>query len=105
MILHIDTETGWRGGERQLLLLAEGLKKRKIPQLILGRPGSALENRCSDQGLPFQAVDMRGEWDLTSIQTIRAIVLEKKINLYILIRQRHIHLPCSQNQNFQIQNS
>ncbi|EMK08676.1 MULTISPECIES: glycosyltransferase [Leptospira] len=81
MILHIDTEIGWRGGERQLLLLAEGLKKRKIPQLILGRPGSALESRCSDQGLPFQAVDMKGEWDITSIQTIRAVVLEKRIKL------------------------
>ncbi|PJZ29958.1 glycosyltransferase [Leptospira kmetyi] len=81
MILHIDTETGWRGGERQLLLLAEGLKKRKIPQLIVGKPGSALEGRCSDHGLPFQAVDMRGEWDLASVKAIRALVQEKKIKL------------------------
>ncbi|XDD51873.1 glycosyltransferase [Leptospira sp. WS92.C1] len=81
MILHIDTETGWRGGERQLLLLAEGLKKRKIPQLVLGKPGSALERRCSDHNLPFVALEMRGEWDLASVKTIRALVQEKKIRL------------------------
>ncbi|MDV6234329.1 glycosyltransferase [Leptospira ellisii] len=81
MILHIDTETGWRGGERQLLLLAEGLKKKKIPQLILGKPGSALERRCSDRNLPFYALDMRGEWDLASVKAIRSIVQEKKIRL------------------------
>lgn len=81
VILHIDTETGWRGGERQLLLLAEGLKKRKIPQLIVGKPGSALEGRCSDHGLPFQAIDMKGEWDLASVKSIRAVVQEKKVKL------------------------
>lgn len=81
VILHIDTETGWRGGERQLLLLAEGLKKRKIPQLILGKPGSALESRCSDHGLPFEALAMKGEWDLASVKAIRAIVEERKIRL------------------------
>lgn len=81
VILHIDTETGWRGGERQLLLLAEGLKKRKIPQLIVGKPGSALEGRCSDHGLPFQAIDMKGEWDLASVKSIRALVQEKKVKL------------------------
>nr|WP_284149168.1 glycosyltransferase [Leptospira weilii] len=81
VILHIDTETGWRGGERQLLLLAEGLKKRKIPQLIVGKPGSALEGRCFDHGLSFQALNMRGEWDLASVKAIRAIIEEKKIKL------------------------
>ncbi|TGK32789.1 glycosyltransferase [Leptospira gomenensis] len=81
MILHIDTETGWRGGERQLLLLAEGLKKKKIPQLVLGKPGSALEKRCSDHNLPFYALEMRGEWDLASVKAIRSLVREKKIRL------------------------
>ncbi|EMG00414.1 hypothetical protein LEP1GSC123_2404 [Leptospira borgpetersenii str. 200701203] len=102
MILHIDTETGWRGGERQLLLLAEGLKKRKIPQLIVGKPGSALEGRCSDHGLSFQALNMRGEWDLASVKAIRAVVEEKKSNSSTHILQKRIHLPCSQNQNFLI---
>ncbi|EMO27267.1 hypothetical protein LEP1GSC170_4822 [Leptospira interrogans serovar Bataviae str. HAI135] len=91
----------WR---KTTLTLSRRSEKRKIPQLILGKPGSALESRCSDQELPFQAVNMKGEWDLTSIQTIRAIVREKKSNSSILTPQRHIHLPCSQNQNFRTQN-
>ncbi|TGK01293.1 glycosyltransferase family 1 protein [Leptospira langatensis] len=81
MILHIDTETGWRGGERQLFLLAEGLKKHKIPQLILCRPGSALETRASEIGLPIVTLPLKGEWDLASVKALRELILSKGIKL------------------------
>ncbi len=81
MILHIDTETGWRGGERQLFLLAEGLKKRKIPQLILCRPGSALELRAKEVGLPTVTLPLKGEWDLGSVKSLRQLIMERGIKL------------------------
>lgn len=81
VILHIDTETGWRGGERQLFLLAEGLKKRKISQLILCRPGSALESRCQEVGLPTVTLPLKGEWDFGSVKALRQLIAEKGIRL------------------------
>jgi hypothetical protein len=36
-ILHIDTERGWRGGERQALWLAQLLERRGHPSLVAAR--------------------------------------------------------------------
>lgn len=41
-ILHLDTERGFRGGERQVQLLAEGLRRRGHESLIAGPGGSEL---------------------------------------------------------------
>lgn len=81
VILHIDTETGWRGGERQLFLLAEGLKKHKIPQLILCKPGSALETRANDVGLPTVTLPLKGEWDFGSVKALQELIVSKGIKL------------------------
>ncbi|TGK12590.1 glycosyltransferase [Leptospira fletcheri] len=81
MILHIDTETGWRGGERQLFLLAEGLKKRKISQWILCRPGSALETRAKEAGFPVVTLPMKGEWDFGSVAALRELIRTKGIRI------------------------
>ncbi|PJZ69820.1 glycosyl transferase [Leptospira perolatii] len=81
MILHIDTETGWRGGERQLLLLAEGLKKKKIRQLIACKPGSAIEQKAISAGLDTIAIPLKSELDWGSIRTIRTLVQKNGIRL------------------------
>ncbi|MCC6548257.1 glycosyltransferase family 4 protein [Candidatus Sumerlaeota bacterium] len=47
-ILHINSESGYRGGERQLHLLAKGLRGRGHEQLIVCRPGSDLERALCD---------------------------------------------------------
>lgn len=81
MILHIDTETGWRGGERQLFLLVEGLKKRKISQLILCRPGSALETRAKEAGFPTVTLPLKGEWDFASVAALRELIRAKGVRI------------------------
>ncbi|EQA45296.1 glycosyltransferase, group 1 family protein [Leptospira broomii serovar Hurstbridge str. 5399] len=81
VILHIDTETGWRGGERQLFLLAEGLKKRKIQQLILCRPGSALETKANEAGLPTVTLPLKSEWDFASVTALRDLVRAKGVRI------------------------
>ena len=40
-ILHVDEQTGWRGGEQQASWLIEELAGRGIELGIAGRPGSA----------------------------------------------------------------
>lgn len=49
-ILHIDTERGFRGGERQVSLLAHGLRDLGHEQLIAGPEGSQLNEHLSREG-------------------------------------------------------
>jgi len=50
-ILQINTERGWRGGERQTLLTAVGLRERGHAVELLVREGSALAERAQALGL------------------------------------------------------
>jgi glycosyltransferase involved in cell wall biosynthesis len=50
-ILQINTERGWRGGERQTLLTAVGLRARGHAVELLVREGSALAERARALGL------------------------------------------------------
>ena len=48
-VIHLDTGPGLRGGQRQLLLLANGLRQRGHAQLIVCVEGSELEARASQE--------------------------------------------------------
>jgi glycosyltransferase involved in cell wall biosynthesis len=45
-ILHLNNEKTWRGGERQTLLLAAGLKERGVTSVIGCRPGGLLDQQA-----------------------------------------------------------
>lgn len=49
-IVHIDTGMGLRGGQRQLLLLAEGLRQKNHEQLIVCPEESTLERQARHEG-------------------------------------------------------
>ena len=51
-ILHVDTGRELRGGQRQVLLLLEGLRAAGEDCLLLARPGSPLFQTASAAGLP-----------------------------------------------------
>jgi glycosyltransferase involved in cell wall biosynthesis len=49
-IAHIDTGLGLRGGQRQMLMLARGLRKRGHEQVVVCPEGSGLEARAQQEG-------------------------------------------------------
>jgi glycosyltransferase involved in cell wall biosynthesis len=51
-IAHIDTGLGLRGGQRQLLMLAQGLRERGHDQTIVCLEGSDLEKALQQEGFP-----------------------------------------------------
>lgn len=51
-ILHLNNEKTWRGGERQTLLLAGGLRNRGLGSVIGCRPGAPLFQQAQAGGLP-----------------------------------------------------
>ena len=51
IILHLNTESGFRGGERQVLLLAQGLARRGHRQLVACLEGGELQARLAQEGI------------------------------------------------------
>jgi glycosyltransferase involved in cell wall biosynthesis len=49
-IAHIDTGSSLRGGQRQMLMLAEGLRERGHEQFIACQEGSGVEERAQREG-------------------------------------------------------
>src|SRR5262245_60186096 len=73
VVLHVNTETGWRGGEAQTLFLASGLERRGIRSIVVAPPESALARRATAAGLEVRTLRMRGEWDLPAAWRLAAI--------------------------------
>ena len=86
-ILHIDSGREWRGGQRQVLLLARTLRERGYEPLVVAAPGSALVQRLRRVGIATSAVPMRGPWDLVAARRIRALVRTWNAQLV------HVHDP------------
>ncbi|MEQ9366445.1 MAG: glycosyltransferase [Leptospirales bacterium] len=80
-VLHLNTAKTWRGGERQVWFLAQGLKERGLTQWVVGRPGGELEERCRAADVPFHGVAMRGEWDLLAVRRLRQFIREHRLNI------------------------
>ena len=49
-ILHVNFAPGWRGGERQTILLMEGLRNLGVQNTLLARSGGALAERARSEG-------------------------------------------------------
>ena len=71
-VLHVDTERGWRGGERQVLWLAQALDAARYRSLIAARPGGQLATRAGTSGItvipsqPIAEFDPLAAWRLRS---------------------------------------
>lgn len=58
-VVHLNLERGWRGGERQVWLLARELSRAGVRQTVVCRRGEALAKRLA--GLPeLNRVEVRG---------------------------------------------
>jgi glycosyltransferase involved in cell wall biosynthesis len=71
-VLHLDSGLTWRGGQRQVLLLALGLRNRGHEPLLIGAPDSPLVKRAQAEGLAVAAIPMIADWDLRAARRIRA---------------------------------
>jgi glycosyltransferase involved in cell wall biosynthesis len=70
-IAHLDTEISWRGGEQQILYLAEALREAGDENLIIARSGSALESKAQQAGFSCFPVSPKMEWDFFEALLIR----------------------------------
>ena len=74
--MHVDSGRSWRGGQRQVLLLAMGLNDRGYRTLVVGPAGSPLVQRAERAGLPTYRLTLRSEWDIRRARELRAVARE-----------------------------
>src|SRR5438552_9901303 len=72
-VVHVDSGRSWRGGQRQVLLLATGLRDLGYRTLVVAPTGSPLIRRAEHEGLPTYRLTLRGEWDIRSARELRAV--------------------------------
>jgi glycosyltransferase involved in cell wall biosynthesis len=80
-ILHVDSGRSWRGGQRQVFLLANGLRDLGYRVLIVAPTGAPLIRRAERAGLPTYRLTLRGEWDVSSARELRAVAREWKADV------------------------
>ncbi|HZO19743.1 MAG TPA: glycosyltransferase [Gemmatimonadaceae bacterium] len=70
-VLHVDTERGWRGGQRQVLWLAAGMQAAGHRAIIVARRGNELARRAVSVGVDVVPCTPRGELDVWSAWSLR----------------------------------
>ncbi|MBN1292121.1 MAG: glycosyltransferase [Candidatus Latescibacteria bacterium] len=89
-IAHIDTYSAWRGGQRQVLELIKGLKKKGIENVLICREGSEISTRAGEADIPVSHLALRGEWDIASALKLRAFIKKEKIKI-VHVHTAHAH--------------
>lgn len=80
-LLHLNTERGWRGGERQTFLLALELARRGYRNWVAARPGEPLAVAVEKGGLPWIPVRPWGEWDFRTARRLARFAGENNISI------------------------
>lgn len=70
--MHIDSGKSWRGGQRQVYLLAKGMRDRGHEPLVIAPTASPLLEKSRSAGLAATAVSTRAEWDVLAAKRIRS---------------------------------
>ena len=84
-VLHIDSAKTWRGGQQQVLYLAQRLTN--YDNIIACPPQSPLAERAKAIGLKVFPVEMHGEWDLLAVCKLKKIIRKNSIKIV------HLHSP------------
>lgn len=80
-VLHVDTERGWRGGERQVLWLATGMRDRGHRAIIVARRGDELARRAEASQLEVIVAAPRGELDLLAARDLRRAIAHHRAQI------------------------
>lgn len=81
VVLHVDTERGWRGGERQALWLAMSLAARGHASIVAGRPGQPFAERAAASGLAVERCSPRFEFDPLAVLALRKVVRDRRVRI------------------------
>lgn len=79
--LHVDTELAWRGGQRQVLLLLEGLVRRGVGATLASPEKSPLFERARSAGIAVVHMAARNDADLVAAMRLAGLLRRKRFGI------------------------
>ena len=86
-VLHVDTARGWRGGQNQVLLTAQGMARRGHQVVVAARAGGPLAERAAGRGLDTRAIRFGGDLAPAPAYALRRLVRDFRPDVV------HLHDP------------
>jgi len=80
-VLHLSSESSWRGGERQIAYLMEESRLAGLEVLVAGKKKSAFEEWCVDENFEFLGLPFRNGLDFATAWSIRRIARDRGVDL------------------------
>ena len=81
-ILYLDINTEWRGGQRQLLWMGEGLRRHGGRPIFALRTGAPLAERARASGIEVIAIDpLIAEWGPWTVLRLRRVIKREKVSI------------------------
>lgn len=79
-ILYLDINTEWRGGQRQLLWMGEGLRRHGGRPIFALRTGVPLAARAREAGIAIIAIDpLIAEWGPWTVLRLRRVIKREQV--------------------------
>jgi glycosyltransferase involved in cell wall biosynthesis len=80
-VVHVDTERGWRGGERQAFWLAERLERLGHRSIMAVRPDEPLAQRSEAAKLSIVPLSPFAEMDVLAAMSLRRAIINEEANI------------------------
>lgn len=81
-VMYVDLNTQWRGGQRQILWMAQGLRRHGGRPLLALRPHAVLAQRARDAGLEVVPIDpLIAEWGPMTVLRLRRTVAREGVRI------------------------
>jgi glycosyltransferase involved in cell wall biosynthesis len=80
IVLYVDINTQWRGGQRQVLWMGEGLRRRGGRPIFALRPGVPLAERARAAGIEVIPIDpLIAEWGPWTVLRLRRVIRRERV--------------------------
>lgn len=81
-VMYVDLNTQWRGGQRQILWMAQGLERHGGRPLLALRPHAVLAQRARAAGLEVVPIDpLIAEWGPMTVLRLRRTVAREGVHI------------------------
>ncbi len=81
-VMYVDLNTQWRGGQRQILWMAQGLRRHGGRPLLALRPHAVLAQRARAAGLEVVPIDpLIAEWGPMTVMRLRRTVAREGVQI------------------------
>jgi L-malate glycosyltransferase len=81
-VLYLDINTEWRGGQRQLLWMGEGLRRHGGRPIFALRSGVPLAKRAFEAGIQVIAINpLIAEWGPWTVMRLRRVIRRERVSI------------------------